>query len=417
MPFVNFAVDRTAPSDAKHAKVWAQALEYWRELGYAKSTVQSLGVLVSRYRAWCRSRHLDEVDKLTKGGVTQFARWYAKTGNSSEIRHTIVRVRGTLHTWAKTLIRLGCRVPPWTSRSRPHPFEDILGPYCEFRRRWRGVAETSLYKEHRHLVGFLTWLRRRRRSLEALSVRDIEQYVVHLSSSVARATVPGHCSTLRAFLRFLHARGLMGSDVSKTWVMAPVTCRSSWPPRVRSWRDVRRVLDVIDRRHPLGKRDYAALLLMAAYGMGVGEAVSLQLDDLDWHGGILHVRRPKTSVEIVLPMLGPVARALASYLRHGRPRAAKTRAVFINNRAPHPPLRTTALRDRFRKYALAAGIVKEGERLGTHIIRHSHAARQVEMAAPPKVVSDILGHENPDSLSTYARVATERLREICLPLP
>jgi integrase len=199
------------------------------------------------------------------------------------------------------------------------------------------------------------------------------------------------------------------------WVLMPRLKRRAQPPRVRPWRDICRILRGIDRRTALGRRDYAALLMMAAYGMGAAEALSLQLDDVDWRGGALRIKRPKTGVQMVLPLLGPVGRALVAYLRHGRPPAAKTRTLFVRSRAPHPPLAVRELGRRFRAHARSAGITELP--LGTHVIRRCHATREVEMAAPAKVVSDILGHDDPRSLSVYARVATERLRQVSLPVP
>jgi site-specific recombinase XerD len=55
--------------------------------------------------------------------------------------------------------------------------------------------------------------------------------------------------------------------------------------------------------------------------------------------------------------------------------------------------------------------------LGGHVLRHSHASRQVEQQAPPRVLSSILGHLDPESTSVYTRVAVERLRGIALPVP
>jgi integrase/recombinase XerD len=55
--------------------------------------------------------------------------------------------------------------------------------------------------------------------------------------------------------------------------------------------------------------------------------------------------------------------------------------------------------------------------LGSHVLRHSHASRQVDLGVTPKVLSDILGHRHPDSTSAYVRIATQRLRAIALPVP
>jgi site-specific recombinase XerD len=67
------------------------------------------------------------------------------------------------------------------------------------------------------------------------------------------------------------------------------------------------------------------------------------------------------------------------------------------------------------KHARAAGIT--AAYLGSHVLRHSHACRELEQGVPPKVIGDILGHRDPKSTSAYLRIATERLREVSLALP
>ena len=39
------------------------------------------------------------------------------------------------------------------------------------------------------------------------------------------------------------------------------------------------------------------------------------------------------------------------------------------------------------------------------------------MGTRPRVLSDLLGHRDPESLSAYVRIATETLREVSLPVP
>jgi integrase len=156
-------------------------------------------------------------------------------------------------------------------------------------------------------------------------------------------------------------------------------------------------------------------LLMAAYGLGAGEIVGLRLDDVDWRAGVLRTRRPKTAVPIELPLLPAVARALASYLRRGRPRTTSTRALFVTMGMPHRALTTSVLRHQARVYADRAGIAVTP--LGAHVFRHSHATRQIDGGASAKIVADILGHRRPSSISVYVRLAHRRLRVVALPVP
>jgi integrase len=262
---------------------------------------------------------------------------------------------------------------------------------------------------------FLFGLKQRKTTLSLLAPRHIDRFVVAFSESVGPKTLSGVCSSIRCFLRFVHATGRTSADLSLCVPGSPSRRIGRAPPRALSWPDVRRILGAIDRKTNVGKRDYAAVLMMATYGMGGAELLGLRLEDVDWHAGTLRVIRPKTDVETLLPLLGPVAKALSSYLLGGRYRNHASREIFLSNFAPHSPISVAALRLRLQRYAETAHV--SAPLLGTHSLRHSHATLQIEIAAPTKVVSDILGHSDPSSISAYARVATNRLRAICLPVP
>lgn len=263
-------------------------------------------------------------------------------------------------------------------------------------------------------MGFLEWLRSRRRPISRLRLRDVDAFVIELRKKYARRTVADYCSTLRAFLRFLHGTGRLTSDVSSS-VAAPVVRSGERPPRALPWSDVQRLLRRVDRSTPVGRRDYAVLLLMAVYGMGAAEVLSLHLEDLNWNAARVSVRRPKTGTAVLLPLLPAVARALVVYLRQGRPRHAPTRKLFVRMRAPHQPLSSSAVRHIMKTRAHEAGI--SGRFLGGHALRHSHAGRQIDQGATPKVVSDILGHRRSESTSAYVRIATNQLRAVALSVP
>jgi site-specific recombinase XerD len=277
------------------------------------------------------------------------------------------------------------------------------------------VASGTIDHEVACASRFLGFLRDRGRRVRAMRLADTDAFVVWLLESLGRRTVAGMCSALRVFLRFLHATGRLPHDIAGS-ILAPRIRAADRPPRVLPWRDVRRLLAAIDVRRPLGRRDLALLLMMTTYGMGSGEVLGLRLEDIDWRAGTLHVRRPKTHVAIDLPLLPAVGRALAAYLRHERPAHATAREVFVSAGMPHTALQGgAAIGHRIRKYARKAGV--SAAFLGSHVLRHSHATRQIEIGASAKAVGDILGHRDVSSTSAYVRVATTRLRSLALPVP
>jgi integrase/recombinase XerD len=217
------------------------------------------------------------------------------------------------------------------------------------------------------------------------------------------------------FLNFLYMTGRVRRNLAPV-VASPRIIRGDMPPRALPWLDVLRILRAVDRTSRCGLRDYALLLTMAAYGLGAGEARSLTLQSVDWRRRILHVRRPKTGRVFDLPLLPPVAQALAAYLRHGRPRYCAARTLFVRTRAPYVGFGSSGpIRHVLQKHAAAAGV--SAPFLGSHVLRHSYACRHIELGQPAAVVGDILGHRRPESTSVYVRVALKRLRRMALPVP
>ncbi|HEX7273209.1 MAG TPA: tyrosine-type recombinase/integrase [Casimicrobiaceae bacterium] len=391
-----------------------RVVELWRCSGRTPKTVQQYLQWVRRFRAAFVDRAEVDGPMLTRDRVDAFAAAYSRARRSDP---DIARrcARHALRAWACALGSLGFAVPPWVPPPGPRALSPMLTRFVEYRLKHGGVAPATARSEPRYVANFLAFLRKRGRRPDAVRIVDIDEFVAACSSRMTRKTVAGICSALRAFLRFRFAVGRLRHDLAPS-VVAPRIRSADRPPRALPWKDVQRLLHAINVRAPLGRRDFAMLLTMATYGMGAGEALGLRLDDIDWHAHVLRVRRPKTGAAIVLPLLDPVARALAGYLRRGRPAHAVAREIFVSHRIPHQRLSASAaIRHRLVKYATAAGLTPVF--IGSHVLRHSHATHQIEGGAPPKVVGDILGHRRPSSTSAYVRVATERLRRMALPVP
>lgn len=393
-----------------------QVVRIWRQNRCLRSSTIGVYLLwVQRFKAYCRGPKIKEVSQLTLAGVDTFATWYA---SKRGIDHSLALegARSALRAWALALEVLGCLTPLWEPAPEPRsPSCPLLEEFEEHLARHRGNPPVTRKKKMAHLAVFLAFLHGRRRSMAELNLADIDAFIVACRHHYARTTVADMTSSLRGFLRFLHITGRLAVDLAPS-VMAPIVRRGERPLRALPWEKVQQILGAIDRSTAAGRRDYALLLLMSVYGLGAGEVLGLRLEDIDWRAGVLHVTRPKTGVAVDLPLLPAVARMLVAYLRHGRPQHASTRRLFVSLRAPHGPLgASAAVRHILHKHARTAGV--SAPYLGSHVLRHTHACRELEQGVPPKTIGDILGHRRPESTSAYLRVATERLREVALALP
>jgi site-specific recombinase XerD len=218
---------------------------------------------------------------------------------------------------------------------------------------------------------------------------------------------------MRSFLRYLHYKGFVGQDLSLT---VPKVAR--WPlsslPKHLPAAQVRQVLSHCDRSTPLGRRNYAILLLLARLGLRASEVVRLNLEDIDWENARITVCG-KGGKWAPLPLPADVARALARYLRRDRPRCA-CRRVFIRDYAPLGGLNRNTSVAKIVQCALAkAGVVSA--RKGAHLLRHSLATEMLRQGVSLDEIGEVLRHKSRDSTAIYAKVDLNWLRALALPWP
>jgi site-specific recombinase XerD len=230
-----------------------------------------------------------------------------------------------------------------------------------------------------------------------------------LSSGCAQLLV----TALRSFLRFLRYQGKITSDLA---ACVPTVARWSFAalPKFLPAGTAQKVLDRNDRRTPLGRRDYAILLLLARLGLRACEIVALNLEDIDWENARITIRS-KGGRWAQLPVPTDVGEALALYLRHGRP-SCSCRRAFIRDRAPHTGFANSIAVSTLVMRALQrAGV--ESVHKGAHLFRHSLATDMIRQGASLDEIGELLRHQSPNTTTIYAKVDLPALRPLALSWP
>jgi integrase/recombinase XerD len=390
-------------------------LRVWRDDRCIRaSSAQQYLQWVNRFRGYCLALRLVEGAELTRDGAKRFLAWYSR---SHKINTTYLGVASSaLRALRRVHEVMGRQVLPWrpTKQRRP-PSTAVLRDYVTHLGQHLGNPEVTVRKKLKQVGKLFDFLGRSGKCRRQLSLPDIDAFLIEYANHYARSTTADIASTVRCFARFLLVSGRIRADLASA-VISPVQPRFERPQRALPWEDVQCLLRAVDTSTASGLRDHAMLLLMSTYGLGAGEVIGLRLQDIDWNAGTLRMSRPKTGVNFVLPLLSPVAKVLARYLRHGRPSSTPTRHVFVQMKVPFGALTSSsAVRHLLIKHARAAGI--HAPYLGSHVLRHSNAARQLDVGTKARVLSDLLGHRDPDSVSAYVRIATQSLREVSLPVP
>ena len=177
--------------------------------------------------------------------------------------------------------------------------------------------------------------------------------------------------------------------------------------------EVDRILATVDRANPIGKRNYAILILVAKLGLRIGDVRALRLDNIDWQNKQIRIVQHKTGKPLELPLLEDIGWAIIDYLRHGRPETSCER-VFVRHTAPFNEL-SNGLNQLVHKVVTAAGIHIDPEKpIGMHSFRHSIASSMLQNGADLTEIAQILGHASPESTQTYVSLDMERLRQCAL---
>jgi integrase/recombinase XerD len=376
-------------------------VEWLRSEGYPslpiRLRVRAAGVLDAELRA----RSVSEIGQLTGAELIEYG---PKDSRDDVYRSAVVR------SLASYLGKLGALAPSPETRS-----VSLIAAYRRYLECVRGLA-TSTVSYHASTVAELLAFIGYEDDPERLSTichGDIERFIESLGRVHCRGSLQHDVGHLRSFLRYLAARGIIEVELAER-IDTPRLYRDERLPRSVPWTTVRGLLGSIDRSCPMGRRDYAMLLLMATYGLRSCEVVALTLDDIDWHAERLRVRRPKVQGSLELPLTPQVGAAIINYVRDGRPDLA-SREVFLRVRSPAGTLKPTALTEVFQGCVRRSGLPIPFQ--GPHCLRHSVAVHLLRQGASLKEIGDLLGHRSPESTCVYLRLQLEDLREVALPIP
>jgi site-specific recombinase XerD len=298
------------------------------------------------------------------------------------------------------------QVPPLMTK----PLRDYE-QYCRDRLHLR---PTTLRERMREIAIFADFLRSRDITiLDQMQPADLSAFVTSLHRLAAKS-VSRIVSDVRSFLQFLLLRGILQRDLShvlpKIRVPRDATIPSVWDPQL-----VVRLLNVVDRSSPKGKRDYAILLLACRLGLRLGDIRALTLDDLKWEAATIEITQSKTLAPLCLPLTEEVGEALIDYLKSGRPQTDQ-REVFLTLTPPFLPFsENNNLYYIVTYWRQLAGIrFRTKQRHGLHSLRHTLATKLLREQTPFHVISEILGHATTASTLIYAKADVEALRGAAL---
>jgi integrase len=228
-------------------------------------------------------------------------------------------------------------------------------------------------------------------------------------------TIEQNVCGVRSFLRFLYSLGKIPDDYAEKIHMPPVSksakIPSAWQPD-----ELQAMLAAIDRNNPIGKRDYAMILIACVLGLRIGDIKNLRFNNFNWETKKLSIIQHKTHKPLILPLPDAVGWAVIDYIKNGRPRYYETDIVFLKHMPPFDPIGDNDhMQQQIIRYMRKAGIDQRSKKhSGFHSLRHSAGSMLLEMETPLPVITEILGHSDPNVTAVYLKTDLQKLMECVL---
>ncbi len=335
--------------------------------------------------------------------LTQYERWFIKSilmlSEFQETCHIKIRPRSR----KKPIVFSG-------------PIGEIISDFLDYKRIEDRLSIIRLHCYQLNLFRFLSFCN----GNNICSIKDIDLVVIlrFLSEMDSRKGTPVSVviSAMRGFMKYAFDEKLLASDYSQKIPRYKSVIQPKLPSTYAR-EEIEKLISSVERSSPIGKRNYAIILMAARLGLRASDISNLKFENLHWKTSTIEIEQFKTGKDLVLPLLPDVGNAIIDYLRYGRPKSAEP-YVLLTERPPYGHFTTSNVVTHVVQRAfINAGINIKGRRFGSHSLRHSLGFRMLEQSTVLPVISEVLGHESTESTRYYLRIDLKSMRQCMLDVP
>lgn len=387
-------------------------LDYLGDRGYTLETIQTYAQACEHFGRWLRLRKISprKVDDKT---VHRFLNGHLPKCRCplpsprhlrtvrSALRHLLVVLRK----------RNLCDIP----LHKPSFIDQSIESFNTHMEKTCGLVLATCVSRTRYVREFLKFkFGTRPLHFDKLEASDLIRFVSNRAEQCKPGTAQVIATSLRCYLRFLQLNGLCERNLVEAVPRIP-QWKFAHLPHIMTEEQFRRFLTSFNRSTSRGRRDYAMALCMVELGLRASEVAHLCLNDIDWRESTIRIVNSKTRRSRLLPLSPRVGRAVAAYIRHGRPHTRESN-LFLRYSVPvGTPIGPEMVRGAMRRAYQRSGMSSQWT--GTHILRHTAATRLYQKGATLKEVADILGHQSLDTTTIYTKVHFPLLASVALPWP
>ncbi|MEE3402709.1 MAG: site-specific integrase [Acutalibacteraceae bacterium] len=375
------------------------------ENGYSEKTIRNVRNTIERF---CRFSIENKIEVLDSFSVQSFITYnYGDDYQDKYYSWRITRPFGMLTDYLRfgTVIR-----QKYSKETFAEEFEPLFQSFLNYLER-RNYAADSIKICRSHLLRFQHFLLCNNIcALDKISSDIVKNYC----DSLASYSTTANCQIireLRHLFTYAKTNDYMNDDLSAALPHIKNT-RAQRLPDIFTPEEINKILGVIDRDNPMGKRDYAIVITAVRLGLRNCDVISLKFRAVDWAKKEIHIVQKKTGVPLTLPLPEDVGWAIIDYIKNARP-DSDSDSIFVGFNPPYGGL--TIYSNLVAKYMRKAGLYSEEKRrAGMHTLRKSLATSMLENDVPVPVIAQTLGHGDLNTVGSYIRVSIKLLKKCAM---
>ena len=304
--------------------------------------------------------------------------------NASHTVNRVFRMLAYFQSFGKIYKNPSSIVQKSFSEENKSLYESVLEDY-------RKVAtESSVSKYHLFLLRFDKFLKER--GIVYFMQLELHHINIYIESfeSASLNTIRARAGELKRLFEHAYNNGYSNINFSNVLPKASYSMHRRLPETFTS-EEIERILESINRNNPVGKRNYAILLLIARLGLRISDVLGLRFDSINWQAKNIFIKQQKTKASLELPLPEDAGWAVIDYLKNGRPETT-CEYIFVRHLAPYDKMTgdfTKIISDAIKKSGVKPTL---GRTLGTHTPRHSIATTMLDIGITVSEISQMLGH-------------------------
>lgn len=311
----------------------------------------------------------------------------------------------------------GTTIKEYSKQHTKHSVNDsILDEFYRYSIEFKRMTDMSALAERHHVSEFLVYIGSIPDNWSEIVAEDLRDYVCDVFSGLKPSSIGRYITSLRNFFRFLEYSGIQVNQSVLELPLAPADWNKSHIPVILTSDEEARLRLHYKESTPTGTRNTIIIRLMLDLGLRCTEVTDLELADIRWNNGTIHLENTKNKHSRELPIPRDLGLVLEDYVINHRPHTDDNHLFqrkTLNNQyvAMSRENIRSVVRSAFNKENIY------GWWKGTHALRRTAASHIYNTGNSLKMTADLLGHESLDSTTQYVKVDFESLRKVSSPWP